>query len=113
MYKNDVLYCRWNGSFYSQGSGRSFMLGSGRGLVLVVGVFNGGDDSFLPALTVHLPPNIHYVKVLPTVSTAPCVTTNTHKHINVCLHTLVYADTHKHTHTLVCVCVCVCVCVRV
>ncbi|CAL8265769.1 unnamed protein product [Lota lota] len=52
--------------FYSQGSGRSFMLGSGRGLVLVVGVSNGGDDAFLPTLTIHLPPNIHYVKVLPT-----------------------------------------------
>ncbi|CAL8339449.1 unnamed protein product, partial [Boreogadus saida] len=56
---------QWNGSFYSQESGRSFMLGSGHGLVLVVGIFNRGDDSFLPTLTVHLPPNIHYVKVLP------------------------------------------------
>ncbi|KAG7246285.1 hypothetical protein CRUP_017873, partial [Coryphaenoides rupestris] len=62
-----------NGSSFSLGSGRSFLLGSGRGLMLVIGVFNGGDDAFLPTLTIHLPPNLHYVKILPTEdSSADC-----------------------------------------
>ncbi|CAL8240960.1 unnamed protein product [Merluccius merluccius] len=50
-----------------------FSLGSGRDLMLVIGVFNGGDDAFLPTLTIHLPTDVHYVKILPTEdSSAGC-----------------------------------------
>uniref|UniRef100_A0A669CXD8 Integrin subunit alpha 4 n=1 Tax=Oreochromis niloticus TaxID=8128 RepID=A0A669CXD8_ORENI len=41
-----------------------FALGSGQTIMLKASLLNSGDDAFLPRLTLRLPSNIHYIKVL-------------------------------------------------
>ena len=45
-----------------------FALGSGQTIMLKTSLLNSGDDAFLPRLTLRFPNNIHYIKVLQSVS---------------------------------------------
>uniref|UniRef100_A0AAX7U6T4 Integrin alpha-2 domain-containing protein n=1 Tax=Astatotilapia calliptera TaxID=8154 RepID=A0AAX7U6T4_ASTCA len=50
-----------------------FALGSGQTIMLKASLLNSGDDAFLPRLTLRLPSNIHYIKVLQNVINATTV----------------------------------------
>lgn len=45
-----------------------FALGSGQTIMLKTLLLNAGDIAFLPQLTLRFPNNIHYIKVLQSVS---------------------------------------------